>query len=461
MGDKERHSLLERQIRKYVPESLRDSNELKSLFEAIDSAYRESDRDRASLERSLELSSNELMEINTELRARIDSLPDLLLDLDLDGVIRNTKAGKNIQVPFKTDKIVGEKLSALLPTTARQSFEFIFNRTKEDGLSRVLDYIVESPIAKENRAFELRIYRGIESHIIVIIRDISERHHFEQQMIRSQKMHSIGELAAGVAHEINNPIQYITYNLSFLEEEMEEVLKKVHATGASEEEYSSREQKELERIQLAFQHTRDGIDQIAKIVKAIHEFSHPGKLEASRANLNDLVDKALIVTSNHWKYLAEVKLELDPKLPELECYPSELSQVLVNLLVNATQAIGEENCEGGRRDYIQITTKNIGDGVEIQISDSGMGMDEDTISKIFNPFFTTKEVGEGTGLGLALVHNIVVEKHHGAIRVESTPGSGTTFFIRIPYNISETNYLYSPSGAFQRETEQSSESLTS
>ena len=194
-----------------------------------------------------------------------------------------------------------------------------------------------------------------------------------------------------------------------------------------------------EEIPKALQQSLDGMKRVATIVKAMKEFSHPGVGEKVKVDLNRAIETTIIVTKNAWKYVADVQTELSPDLPPVPCLPDAINQVILNLIVNAAQAIGEKpGEESGEKGTITITTRDAGAQVEIRVKDTGPGIPEEIRDRIFNPFFTTKEVGKGTGQGLAIAHDTVVNKHGGMLTFETETGKGTTFIVRLPKETEKT-----------------------
>jgi signal transduction histidine kinase len=185
-------------------------------------------------------------------------------------------------------------------------------------------------------------------------------------------------------------------------------------------------------IPTAIQQSLDGVQRVADIVRAMKEFSHPGGKEKVAVDINHAIQTTIVVARNEWKYVAEVVTELAHDLPLVSCFPDEFNQVILNLLVNAAQAIGDVVKKSGSKGTITITTKCDGPWVEIRIADTGTGIPEENRHRIFELFFTTKEVGKGTGQGLALARSVIVKKHGGELTFESSVGHGTTFIIRIP-----------------------------
>jgi PAS domain S-box-containing protein len=278
--------------------------------------------------------------------------------------------------------------------------------------------------------------------------EMQERERMSIELRLSQKLESVGRLAAGIAHEINTPIQYVGDSVAFLQSARTELAGVLAACMAALDRIAGGESSadaiaDFRRIQegtdleflhaeipRAFERTLEGIQRVTDIVRAMKEFAHPGHVEQSAADLNHAVQTTLTVARNEYKYSAQVETEL-AELPDVICNVSELNQVFLNLIVNAAQAVREsgKDTATGR---IRITTRRVSDHVQVRIADNGCGIPKENLEKIFDPFFTTKEVGLGTGQGLAIARSIVVEKHGGEIHVESEPGVGTCFVLSLP-----------------------------
>jgi signal transduction histidine kinase len=189
----------------------------------------------------------------------------------------------------------------------------------------------------------------------------------------------------------------------------------------------------LDEIPKAVQETLGGVERVANIVRAMKEFSHPGSAEKVLTDINKALQNTVTVASNEWKYVADLQLDLDASLPMLPCLPGELNQVFLNMIVNAAHAIEEVSKDGNAgKGVIKVSTACNNGWAVIRIADSGAGIPEKLRSKIFDPFFTSKSVGKGTGQGLAIANNIIVDKHSGKISFESEVGKGTTFLIQLP-----------------------------
>ena len=285
--------------------------------------------------------------------------------------------------------------------------------------------------------------------LLLLASDITERKQIEQHIAQGQKLESIGQLAAGIAHEINTPIQYVGDNLRFLADSFNDfdVLLQSVDELILDEKLSAETLREHLKASLticdaeylrsevpnAIAQSLDGIERVTGIVRAMKDFSHPGGAGKTIIDLNRSIESTITVARNEWKYVADVVLELEPSLPPIECMPGELNQVILNMTVNAAHAIADVVAHTpDTKGTITISTRSIGDSVEMRIADTGTGMPAEVVSKIFDPFFTTKGVGRGTGQGLAISRSVIVDKHRGTIKVESTPGVGTTFIITLP-----------------------------
>jgi PAS domain S-box-containing protein len=301
-----------------------------------------------------------------------------------------------------------------------------------------------------------------EPAVLVMSGDVTEQMRLEKeqelmgmQLRQAQKLESIGQLAAGIAHEINTPSQYVGDNLRFVRDSFTDVMEvldlyeKLRVLAETEPTGSDgppelitqiRERSEaadLEylraEIPTALTQALEGIGQVTTIVKAMKEFSHPGKKEKALADLKQAISSVVVVSRNEWKYSADLETEFDEELPSVPCLVSEINQVVLNLIVNAAHAIQEKVKSGGKGKITVRARRNEG-WAEIQIADSGNGIPEHARGRIFEPFFTTKEVGKGTGQGLALARSVIVDKHGGTLHFETETGVGTTFFIRLPLN---------------------------
>ena len=284
-----------------------------------------------------------------------------------------------------------------------------------------------------------------------VLQDIDERITLEAQLSQAQKLESVGQLAAGIAHEINTPTQYVSDNMHFLKQVFDDLMKlnksyehlleaaragKMSDNVLTEIEEAVREA-DLEFIMdetpKALDQIMDGLQKIIVIVSAMKTFSHPGSDNQESININSLIENTLIVSRNEWKYVATLNTDLDPDLPFIMGNQGKLSQVFLNLVINAAHAIsGEGGDISAEEGVISIKTCREDNDIVVRISDTGPGVPETIREKIFDPFFTTKEVGKGTGQGLAISHSVIVSEHGGSLILEQTNGEGATFVIRLP-----------------------------
>ena len=301
---------------------------------------------------------------------------------------------------------------------------------------------------EETAITPLKDRNGAITHFLAIKVDITERRAMESELRQAQKLEGIGQLAAGIAHEINTPTQFVTDNLTFLQDSWNAAypLLKMYRSAiyrsrdvlppATVEALKEAEQRcdidfISEEVPRAISQSIDGARRVAAIVRAMKEFSHPDSPDKADTDLNKAIESTITVCRNEWKYVAELVTEFDPALPPVFCYPGEVNQVILNLVVNAAHAI-KDKTQGLQKGRIVISTRLRGQSVEIAVADTGMGIPKEIQTRVYEPFFTTKEVGKGTGQGLALAHSVVVKKHQGKIWFESEEGVGTTFFIQLP-----------------------------
>ena len=287
--------------------------------------------------------------------------------------------------------------------------------------------------------------------LILVVKDIRERKIMDEKLRHAQKMESVGELAAGIAHEINTPIQFIGDNIQFLQDSYKdfskiladgdrllEVLKK----GAAYEKLLDKLETSAQEADLDFLRDEtpqaiaqalEGVKRVATIVQAMKQFVHPGQEEKKFIDINEAIETVLTVSKNEWKYVADMETNFDPGLPLVPCFANEFNQAILNIVVNAAHAIKEKSKEGhNEMGIITISTRRDADRVEIRIKDTGTGIPSNLQPRIFDPFFTTKEVGVGTGQGLHLVHGFIVIHHKGSLTFETETGDGTTFIIHLP-----------------------------
>ena len=338
----------------------------------------------------------------------------------------------------------GVEICRKLQEERRSSFVYIILLTAQEGTNKITealhagadDYITK-PFDKDELLARLRVgQRIVELQI---------------QLTQAQKSESVGQLAAGIAHEINTPTQYVADNARFLNmafkdinkllTKYKQVLETSRATpsmaGHIAEIDALTEDINLtylfEEIPNAIQQSLQGVDSVSRIIQAMKLFAHSETEEKTPADINQAIKSTVMLVRNRWKNTAEFVTGFDSELPLVKCLPADINQVILNLITNAAEAVAKFRNDGSKdKGLVKINTRRDNDWIEIKISDTGCGIPGDIHDKIFDQFFTTKDIGKGTGHGLAISHSIVTEKHNGTITFETQTGKGTIFTIRLP-----------------------------
>ena len=419
---------------------------------------------RKEAERLLEEKSCELYETNQELKMTLvkqrresfyqsvilETVKDGILTIGADGLVKTANPSACQLFGYSPSDFDGIPAEKLLSTTETQEKPSPANHFLADYCDASQPVIEAIGCSANGDTLTLEFsasYGEFENHDLItwVVRDVGVIDAIKRQSNLSQRLEGIGELAAGIAHEINTPIQFVIENIKFLGEayaaihgvldiyqsgrEPDESLKATLEAACPAEQLSFY----LDEVPDAISETKSGAARIGEIVAAIKEFAHPGTDSLASVNLNDLVNTAITVTANNCKYVATVDTRLGNSLPLVPCYRSQITQVLVNLIVNAADAIAESHhSDSNEIGSITIETGQKKEHAFISVSDSGCGIDPEIMEKIFLPFFTTKDVGKGTGQGLAITHSIVVENHQGKLDIESEPGKGTKFTVLLP-----------------------------
>jgi signal transduction histidine kinase len=331
--------------------------------------------------------------------------------------------------------IISKLYDSLNKNITTEKFDVSYKRSKEEK-DRILSIAI-TPFVEPNGSF---------IGYLLLMDDITEKKHLEKRHRQSMYLESIGQLSAGIAHEINTPMQYISDNLNFLKDSFTDVAKALKTIKKSQIN-NTLDEKKLDEIfaeadieylsgelPLAFEQTTEGVERVCSIVKAMKEYSHPSSEEKISTNINKCIESTITISKHTWKYHADMVVLLDPELPDIMCYPGPFNEVILNIIVNAADAIKErvESDDTIDKGSITIQTLSIGDFVEIRISDTGGGIPQSIQDKIFDPFFTTKAIGKGTGQGLALSYTIIKERHDGELHFETVPNESTTFVLQLP-----------------------------
>lgn len=303
-----------------------------------------------------------------------------------------------------------------------------------------------------------------EEVIVVFATDLTQKKKLESQLAQALKLESVGQLAAGIAHEINTPMQCVFGNVEFLQTSFDRLLamsdhvvsmlEETDLDWSHEREVISELREKYsydilrEQTPAAIQEASDASNRVISIIRAMKIMSHPGSTEKMPTDIHDMIKNAATITRSRWKDVATIDFDFEPTLNEVEVLPAEISQVFLNLIVNAGDAIkesiGDEPSDLG---CIKVQTKIDGDWVKIIVSDTGSGIPQSVINRVFDPFFTTKGVGEGTGQGLSISRDVIVDHHSGELTVDSVEGKGTSFTIRIPRFPAPNTEDHSPTGS--------------
>jgi PAS domain S-box-containing protein len=413
------------------------------------------------LEAAIKRGTAELNDQLAFMRTLLDAIPLPIYYKDMQGVFQGGNAAFETFLGINLSAVIGKTVYDIAPKALADIYHEADRELMAKGGKQTYEAKVQSAGQKmHDVVFNKAVYKnssGEAAGMVGVMLDITEKIALECELRHAQKLEAIGQLAAGIAHEINTPIQYVGDNTSFLREaftDLNGLLSRVidYMAGLDEAAKCSEEVKKLtalkeevdleylvEEIPHALEQTMEGVQRVSKIVHAMREFSHPGTDKKVAVDLNKSLESTITVARNEWKYVAEMELNLADDLPMVPCYPGEMNQVFLNLIINAAHAIGDVTDEGrAGKGRIYISTQANADKVIVHIGDTGGGIPLAIQDRIFDPFFTTKDVGKGTGQGLAIAHTVVVEQHNGSIRFETAEGQGTTFTIGLPFTTSKT-----------------------
>lgn len=403
-----------------------------------------------------ERAETRLKEAHARIHLILQSMPAILIELEDQNMVSGWNAAAESTFSLSQARLIGRPLESCGIHWDWERVRAGLIECRASGLmTTVTDLAYRSPDGRDG-FLQMRICpipgRGAQAgRVLLFGEDITDRRMLQAGLVEAQKLNAIGELAAGIAHEINTPTQYVGDNTLFLKKAFDDLLGLLSrlTTLRSEARIDSVDPALIAAFDAAMQEvdldylrdevptaiaeTLEGVARVTTIVRAMKDFSHPGTGEKALTDLNQSIASTLTVARNEWKYVADLVTDLDPDLPPVPCLIGEFNQVILNLVINAAHAIAERlGVSSGAKGRITVSTRRDGDWVEMRISDTGAGIPEAIRGRIFNPFFTTKEVGKGTGQGLAIAHRVVVKRHGGSIDFESETGRGTTFIVRLP-----------------------------
>jgi len=401
-----------------------------------------------------------LQEASVETELFLQSIPSILIGLDGEGRVNRWNLSATEVFHLSREQVQGLPIDNCGIKWLHPEMSLEVSRwLQSDAVYRCEDLPYELDGVRRYLGLNVRPIDGEANRgprFILTGADVTERKNLEVQLRQAQKLQAIGELAAGIAHEINTPTQYVGDNTKFLKEswkgianllQMGHTIRQQAETGCVAKEMMQAFDREeancdleyvLREVPKAIEQSLDGLQRVAKIVKAMKDFSHPGSQEKRAVDINKAIESTVAVARHEWKYVATVITELQSDLPLVPCLVGEFNQVILNLIINAAHAIASAAADGLReKGTITIRTLRRDPWAEISVADTGTGIPDDLRSRIFEPFFTTKPVGQGTGQGLALAHSVIVQRHQGQIWFETEVGHGTTFFLRLPLQVQE------------------------
>ena len=419
---------------------------------------------RKEAERLLEVKSRELYDRNQELRSSslnllehvelistiIDAVPHIVLTCNENFVIEMANSASAKLLGYPPERLVGHHMDMFLPSYAR-------HRRELDTESFLVPELAVRKSDGNVIRGELRGRRTSvkgKTFIVVVISDISARkaadalkERISRQMHESRRLEAIGTLSSGISHELNTPIQFIGDNIKFIGLSLNKIYESykrydelkcmceakgllLEAVAGLNKFNNGIELPSLVgEIMTATRETVDGIRQVRNIVLLMKEFTHPGTGSPEPSDINRVVQSAITICRSRHKDVVTLETTFAPDIPQVTCRKGQIQQVLVNMIINAVEAIEEQDVTTG---IIRLETRRAGNTAQIEVSDNGPGVPKELREKIFDPFFTTKQVGKGTGQGLALAKDFIVSQHGGKLRLEHRPGFSTTFVIELP-----------------------------
>lgn len=468
------HRLLQYQIKQHLSESGVDLAGCEPFLAAVSEAYDQADTDRYRLEDVVNRNAQELTALTSQMKAAI---PDTFLRLDRQGMVLDYKPGENQKAYFSSPNVIGKPLARFLPEPVAQKYAEAISsighqKTAEVSIFHELAYGED----EEEHYYEARLLPLLDNQLVAIVRDITARRKTERALERSQlklrekthrlattladlkdaqahlvqaeKMSGLGQLVAGIAHEINNPINFVSGNIKHVQNYITELVDLIDLYEETYPTPSKEIQEHVEDIDLDFlledlskvhDSMRMGVDRIKEIVLSLRTFSRLDEAEMKAVNIHDGIESTLLILNHQLaktETLARVEVEKNyGPLPNVSCYAGQLNQVFMNILSNALDALDKRRQDllADAPPKIFITTELLPKNyIGIRIANNGPNIPYNIRDRLFDPFFTTKPIGSGTGLGLSISYQIVVDRHRGRMRCYSLPGQNTEFCIEIP-----------------------------
>lgn len=389
------------------------------------------------------------------LQVLIDSIPYPIFYKDAKGFYLGCNTAFEAFIGYQREQVVGSTVYDVAPAELADVYHKADNDLIEKGGIQKYETQVRYADGSLHEVYfskaTFRDSKGMIGGLIGIMIDMTDQREIERQLRQAQKMETVGQLASGVAHEINTPVQFVLNNITYLRDSLQDLFDLMNSCRSflkgerhnpligsrinhilDEMGLDESDQRRYDLLETVDE-SIEGLEQITQVVQAIKEFAHPSGGEKTTFSIGEVIKRTVTVSRNEWKNLAEMTLELDPDLPQIIGYPSEIEQVFLNLILNAAQAIGTSRRRRPEQmGSIMIRTGRDGDWVTASVSDNGDGIPEKYRERVFDPFFTTKIVGEGSGQGLTICYAIIVEKHGGKLTFTTETDKGTTFHIRLP-----------------------------
>ncbi|QDU55643.1 PAS domain-containing sensor histidine kinase [Aeoliella mucimassa] len=417
----------------------------------------------------LEVSNTELRRTQREIRESqeytdniIGSMIDMLLVVNRDGLIRRVNRSVCSHLGYTEFELIHQNLALMFVPSEGQEQSGGFASTVDVQQVLITDLFAKGKLSvsdlrcrtREGKWLSVNYSGSVMKHVadnepsaVILLQDITDTKRIQNELARAQRMESLGQLAGGVAHEINTPMQCLASNIEYLDDAVGSMVQV--ATQCREMLALPAEQRETEAKKLAMhlesesftelckdspEAVRDAMDAVRRvidIVRAMRAMTHPGTKNFVATDLNEMVRDAVTISANRWRHCGDLKADLCPDLPSVRTIPGDMIQVVMHLLVNAGDALAEQHEQTGIHGMIHVRTKVEDRQVVIEVEDNGRGISAPIRERIFEPFFTTKEVGRGTGQGLSVCYQAVM-RHHGTIDFTSKVGEGTLFIIKLP-----------------------------
>lgn len=411
-----------------------------------------------------------LQESEARYRRLVELSPDAIIIHRGETIVYSNSAGAKLHGVAAAADLIGRSVLDFVAPEKRAAAARSLEKAQTGGDAEPVRNFSQTIVRADQRIIEVEasaitiLYEG-EWAAQIVLRDVTARKRLEDQLRQAQKLESVGQLAAGIAHEINTPLQYVGDNTRFLNgafadlnrafdkygELLDACRTRRAAAGHDDCHDAPRIRQTIAQVEEALRdcdieylaaeipraiaQSLDGIERVTKIVQSMRDFAHPGSIKMESIDLNRSIESTITVASNEWKRVAELETRFDEQLPPIACAGGEINQVVLNLIINAVHAVGEANGDGAtQKGRIIVETRRAGaDWAEVRVSDSGAGIPPAIRDRIFDPFFTTKPVGKGTGQGLAISRRLIA-KHNGSLTFETEIGRGTTFIIKLPIN---------------------------